>query len=521
MSLDQGRIYRAAAVAVVLVYLALAWVHGMTLAPFCDEGWFAEPAWNLMTRGVMANTVLDPTASFRGIRLDGIQKHTYWVMPFYMLAQAAWYQAVGFGLFSMRALSILCGLAGLAAWYWTMRAVSEDRAAALATMALLSVDFAYNWSAAAGRMDAMCVALGSWGVALYLLLRQRFYLRAVIASNVLVAAALFTHPNALLFFLDLVFLTLYLDTRRILHYKALAWAAAPYLAGLAGWGLYIAKAPDLFRAQFFSNAGNPADRLLILRHPLTALLREITDRYLRHFGLAAYSHGFSRTKLLVLGAYGIAAVVFFVSGRFRRQGGYRALMGIALVHLAGLCVLDGFKSPLYLIYVIPVLAAMCAAVAVAWWRTRTAPRFVLAAVMGAVVAVNTATIVQRARPNAYRNEYLAAAEFMKTHAEPAQAITASAEMGFELGFTPRLTDDYRLGYYSGKQSDFIMVDGARYGAWIPLLAQQDPGNYEYIQKLLANDYRVIYDRQGYKIYQRVRAGATSQRAFAAVKLVNP
>ena len=70
-----------------------------------------------------------------------------------------------------------------------------------------------------------------------------------------VAAACVTHPNCLIFFVDLCFLTLYLDAGRILRVRALAVAAAPYLVALGGWGLYIMEEPGLFARQFFGNAG--------------------------------------------------------------------------------------------------------------------------------------------------------------------------------------------------------------------------------------------------------------------------
>ena len=81
---------------------------------------------------------------------------------------------------------------------------------------------------------------------------------------------------------------------------------------------------------------------------------------------------------------------------------------------------------------------------------------------------------------------------------------ASSEMGLELGFTSSLTDDFRLGYRSGKRAGLIVLDEARYQPWIELLAGQDPGNYQFIQRLLREEYRLVYDRAGYKIYQRLR-----------------
>ena len=494
-----GAVFAGAAVA---VYLALAVNNIRTFLPWCDEGWFADPALNLLTTGSMGTVVLDPTATFRTVRLDGIHRHTYWIMPVYILAQAAWYKLAGFGLFSMRALSLVWGLVAMGSWYAIVRRLAEDRGAALLTLGLLGVDFLFISSSTVGRMDVMCVALGSAAIALYLHLRAGSFGRAVLIPHTLVAIALFTHPNAVILFLDLCFLALYFDARRI-RVSTVVLAAAPYVAGLAGWGLYIAQDPGLFRLQFLGNAGNSADRLLFVTRPLEAIRLEVELRYLQHFGMPPYSQGASRLKLVILAAYvaGIAGVAF--SRKLRARRGVRALAGIAAIHFLGLTLIDGFKQHLYLIYVAPLFVALFAVFAAHSWREARVPRPALAAIMAVLVIVQLAVTGARIRQDAYHRRYLAAAEFLKGRGGGvSRTVMASAEMGFQLGFTPMLVDDYRLGYRSGTRPEFIVIDEARYGAWIPLLAEQDPGNYAYIQDLLRARYHAAYDREGYRIYER-------------------
>src|SRR5205085_2357280 len=36
---------------IVAIYLGLAFVASHSVQPWCDEGWFSDPAWNLMFRG--------------------------------------------------------------------------------------------------------------------------------------------------------------------------------------------------------------------------------------------------------------------------------------------------------------------------------------------------------------------------------------------------------------------------------------------------------------------------------------
>src|SRR6516162_9544166 len=97
----------------VLVYLILTAAALHSVLPWCDEGWFSDPAWNLMTRGAMANTALDPTATWREVNLTGIDRHAYWIMPLYVVAQVPWYEIAGFGLMAMRWFSVFWGLVAL------------------------------------------------------------------------------------------------------------------------------------------------------------------------------------------------------------------------------------------------------------------------------------------------------------------------------------------------------------------------------------------------------------------------
>jgi len=48
----------------------------------------------------------------------------------------------------------------------------------------------------------------------------------------------------------------------------------------------------------------------------------------------------------------------------------------------------------------------------------------------------------------YQNTYLPVVEFLNSPPHVRERVIGSAELGFQIGFE-RLTDDYRLGYYSG------------------------------------------------------------------------
>src|ERR1700693_2025937 len=103
-------------------YLLLTTGSIFTRLPWVDEGIFASPAYNLVSKGYMGTTAMETA----GTAWQGIERHTYWTVPLHILAQAGWYELFGFGLFSMRALSALWGLAALAALYSIALRLSED-----------------------------------------------------------------------------------------------------------------------------------------------------------------------------------------------------------------------------------------------------------------------------------------------------------------------------------------------------------------------------------------------------------
>jgi hypothetical protein len=75
----------------------------------------------------------------------------------------------------------------------------------------------------------------------------------------------------------------------------------------------------------------------------------------------------------------------------------------------------------------------------------------------------------------------------------------SAEMGFALGFNEHLIDDSYLGYYSGKRPDFIVVDEI-YATSFRGSAVERPAVYDHINRLLTEQYRLVYDQGLYRIH---------------------
>src|SRR5207253_2855625 len=157
------------------------------------EGWFADPAFHLATQGFLGTTILESSGTW----LEGIDRHTYWILPLYPLAQAALYRTFGFSLLTMRALSIAWGLVALAAFFFLIRSQAGHSIALLATL-LIATDFNFIVGASVGRMDMMCAALVFSSMTAYVILRERSIRTAIVVSHTLAAAACLTHPCGIL-----------------------------------------------------------------------------------------------------------------------------------------------------------------------------------------------------------------------------------------------------------------------------------------------------------------------------------
>lgn len=503
-AIQKSRVYWGVAVSVFILYLLFTTGTALSKRPWSDEGWFASPAYNLINKGYIGTSILESVEP-RG-QQRGIDKYTYWIMPLDILVQAAWYKIVGFGLFQMRMLSAAWGLLAILSWWVIVYTLSRDLNLALLTSSIIALDYAFITGGSFGRMDMMCAALSFTAFAVYLLLRERNFNVAILASQSLVVASGLTHPYGILGFAGLIFLTLYFDREKV-RFRHVSLALIPYLIGAVGWGLYILQSPSLFVSQFMGNAtagSNYVGRLDGLTSPLNALWREITLRYLVAFGLGGHSAGTSsiaslKAFLLLIYLVGIIGAIFTRSIRSHR--GFRALLYLAGIYFVILTLVDGQKLSWYLVHMIPLFAALLAVFLTWLWRNTRVPRWAIVAPMVLFFLLQVGGLVQRIRQNSYGRSYLPAVNFLKSRLNHSTLVMGSTELAFELGFNANLVDDIRLGYYTGKKPDFIVVDEIYEDAFKGV-GTQDGVVYQHVLDTLANDYHPVYDHAHYKIYVR-------------------
>ena len=453
----------------------------------------------------MGTHILEPTGSHLsilrpGARLDGIDRHTYWVMPMHFLVLALTFKILGFSLMADRLPALLWGLAALAAWYVIVRRLGGSRQLATLTLFFIGIDYAFVDAASDGRMDMMCASLGFIALAIYLTLRESHFLRAVLLSHTAAALGLFTHPNGMFAAAALLFMVLYLDRKR-LSWAVAALTAAPYLAAGLTWFAYIQQDRAAFAAQFGANASN---RMAGLTAPLESIRMEIAIRYLEHHFLPGDSGIGARLKVLILAAYVAALVLMIAVPELRRNPGYRLLFYLAVLRFLMMAWAASLKTAAYyLVHILPFYAFFLACVTCWLWQRSIRVRWATSAVVCLVLGLQLSWSLQRIlwlRP--YQTQYLPAVRFLREHMTPQDLVCGGADWAFGLGFqNTQLVDDLWMGRWSGKRPTIVVLDHWYY--YIMTVNKATPGYGRYVNDLLRNDFHEIYSQPDrYQIYRR-------------------
>jgi Dolichyl-phosphate-mannose-protein mannosyltransferase len=471
------------------MYVALAVVHVFLLRPNNNEAWFANPAVDLLVRHKMGTPVLEGS----GMWLVGIDRHTYWTMPLYSLVQAPWYWLFGFSLVTQRMLTVLMGVGVLLCLYVLVEKLSDEWAALIAVV-LTASDFEFVRLSAQGRMDMMCALLGLGGLAFYVSVRGKNLGRAVLWSNIAAAAACMTHPYGALAMTSLWAIMWHYDRRR-LRWADIFRAATPYAAVLFLWLAYILLRPLDFISQFVGNArslrmdgGN--GRFGLLLHPLAAFVAEVRLRYVDHY------HSLIVPAVYLLGLVGICVLAWRT-----RQKGHVAVALIAYFYFVELMLLEGLKRNLYLILSVPVMAMSVAVVLMSIpFPKRIRVAAVVLVVMGMVGYQGRALWKARWLSEGAA-EYFSVARFLDANYSTGQPLMAPAEFGYRLGFYGGLTEDWRIGYATGKNPEVLVLGGLGRG-WLALHKNDSPEFSEFVDRRLGRDYVVVMDNARYTVYAR-------------------
>lgn len=487
-------------ICVMLLFVTITLFSAMTTSPAQNDALFANASYNLYKHGFMGTTVVEPHVfNF----YQGIDHHTYWVMPLYLMILSLWFKIFGFSLLSMRSLGIVSGILMLIGWFIIVSKLTGNRKIALLAIAFLSCDFWFNNQAATGRgVDIMAASLGTAGLASYLLFRERNFYIAILLSNTFIAMSGFTHWLGLAWFCGLMFMTLYFDRDKI-RLKHVASAAVPYLIGVGLWGKYILESPSDFRAQFSANAAD-SGRLSGLLNPLSGFVRELMLRYRMAYGLGAHTegHGFwPSLKVYVLIAYLAGIVGAIIYKEIRQQKGSRVLLYITMIFFFLLSYLEGQKISVYLVHIIPFYCALLPILIFSLHPPKAAYKYTMWAGVGLVLLLQIGGVLKLASYMSYQNSYIPAINYLKSNISSDTSVIGSPQLGFALGFDGKLTDDTSLGYYSGEKPDLIVV-GEDYRLAFNNFRVSRNDVYQHIANCLRTEYKPVYDKDDITIYAR-------------------
>lgn len=485
------RHWRAAVLCILLTSVVLSCALALAKRPWCDEAWFASPAYNLAYHGTIGTTILDPHGFAYTPDLKGVDRFTYWIMPGYILAQAAWYRVVGFSLFSMRLLSIVWSAIALLSWFVVVNWITGSRRVSLLALLLLATEQQFIRSAAFGRMDLMCVALGLSALAAYLHFRESRFLLAMAASSCLATLAMVTHPNGLFSTLILTGFVVWLDRGR-LHFRTLLVAAIPALLIAGAWALYIVQEPGLFLAQIHSQSSF----LSFLGSPVRMLAAEISERYSEPYGLTAPFPVLLGS--LVFYSYLLAISLALAVPSLRGNRGSRVLLILTLFQFAALLLVK--KSWYYLVYILPFYTSLLAVVLDWVLLQGRVWRFVACAAVILITLVNTGFILVRVQRRDIQ-QFEAAVKYLKATGKPGELVMGSGELGFELGFDGQVIDDCRLGFLSGKVPAAIVIEPQYRSFWFPWIQTHEPAAYDHVSATLKR-YDLVYNRPRETQYRR-------------------
>ncbi len=431
--------------------------------------------------------------------------------PFYFVTTAALFRMVGSGLWQVRLLSVFFGLVCLISWFTIVRRLTRSARAGLLAMGLISVDYFFLIGASHGRMDMMCIGLGSAGLAIYLRGRETHVLRAAFWGNTLAALALLTHPAALGWAAGLMLAIVLLEWRR-LSLKLVAAVAIPYLLAGAAWGSYIAQDPaaflDQMRGTLLVNEGSFDYSHLSHSRLLRYLQQEILTRYAAPFGFLRNVGLASRAKIVVLAAYLTGVFGILLSRKLRAQA---RILWFSIFWVATFFILAEVSPSKFNYYLPHSTVIMAACLAVFLYAVSDAPRWkpvlAVAALLAGIELAGAAYLIHQ---DEYHRTYKPVIEALKRNTRPNALVMSQGELWFGLCPERRVLYDFRLGFLSGLRPDAFVLDPV----FRDLEARErltNPASFQYVSNLIEHS-RMVYADSYSQVYVTEEPTAAKSRS---------
>jgi 4-amino-4-deoxy-L-arabinose transferase-like glycosyltransferase len=500
----EERIWPLVLIGGIVLFVLLCGGLTWTKRPWADEGWFVNISDSILNRGNTGVSVLRPDGTMiapGGVMKD-IDKAFYVWFPAQEAFNALFFRVTGIGVFQMRIISVFWGAVLLGALFYLVRALTRSSLTASLAFLLCATDVAFLNAATEGRMDIMCAALWVSALACYLRLREEHLAIALLAGNLLVGFAMLTHAIGLIGFPLLACLVITLDRKRVR--MSHLWAiAVPYLLVASVGGLYIYSGFDAFKSQ--ANMISKSSRITsMLSNPLLSILNEFTVR-IASFYLPQSSNGIQKWMRVVIPiCLGFAFLGSVLISRVRQREKQLLVILTGLSFLV-MGVYDRGKMAYYLVDLTPLFCATAALWLVETWQNFPRLRVLAGGVLTALLALQLTWTIASIRRDPLHRSFLPMTRFVKASLDSCGSqctVTASAELGLELGFSDRLRDDFLLGYKSGLNSDLIVMDRRAYYNNLQALEKNHPEITQYAYQVLERKYHRVYGDGDYDVFRR-------------------
>jgi hypothetical protein len=174
---------------------------------------------------------------------------------------------------------------------------------------------------------------------------------------------------------------------------------------------------------------------------------------------------------------------------------------MTLIYFIGLTLIDSQKNYYYLVHIVPFYVTMCA-LFISWcWARPNVFGKVAALALSAIGLVEIAGLAYRIKRDNYRNSFQPTMAVLKQHATAESLILANPGVALGLGFPDNVLQDPLFGYNSKKTFDYIIIDPET--AYSNEQSKdRNPEIYDYMKRLLAEEYSPIYNHDSYTIYAR-------------------
>ncbi len=308
-----------AAFSAILLFLVLSIAFSFTRGPWWDEGVLADVAVNFGNSGYLRNSVLAPHSH---LDLPAINQYMYWQFPLYLVSLGAWFRITAATVECMRLFSVVWGCVYIVCWFLFVRGMSRNTTVALIVASVVALDYSCVGAASNGRMEMMCAALGQAALAAYVCLRNSHETLAFLLAGVFGAASFFCHPMGALTSLFLALVMLY-DWRR-LKWRVILLSVIPYCLGAILYGMYVAQAPQIFRAQ----AKAEGFRVATVSSLFANVGNDLYQRYFSFYFANIFSIAFLRAFALLFGVAGLIALI--ATRRLRSDPLARVLVLLAI-----------------------------------------------------------------------------------------------------------------------------------------------------------------------------------------------